>query len=190
MPYFCRTSNAGLEMLSQKVQIDRSGQQVHFTLVFDHVPDFQDFDSFGRPQDSFQYEIVPDTAIPINQLSFGDIRAVIRGDEIGSGNLLPIRNGIQNGSDNSATSGGWGTIRANVPFELTGNELTFTTNFNALDTTTGLFSYRVFTTNFGSTVSLAQSVSVPLPPALPVSCAILAVLGMVGAVSPHYLKKG
>ncbi len=172
-------------MISQKVQVDQSDQQVHFTLVFDHTPDFQTFDSFGRPEDSFQYEIIPNTGKQFSSLSFGDIRTVIRGDEIGSGNVLPIRNGLQNGSDPSFASGGWGFIRATVPFQLQGDQLSFGASFNQLDTPSGLFSYRVFTTNFGSTVSITESVSVPTPPVLPISLVVLGLLGAVRVISKH-----
>ena len=53
----------------------------------------------------------------------------------------------------------------------------------ALGTTDGLITYRLFTTNFGSTVSQVESVSVPLPSALPMSCIILGLIGVVTVVA-------
>ena len=174
----CQSTRAGLQLVSQSIQVDKPYRQVDFSLTFNHAPDFQTVDSFGRPADSFQYEIVPNTSAPFDQLSFLSIAAVIRGDEIGGG-MLPIRNGVQNGSDPSPLSGGWGTIRASVPFTLNGNQLSFDASFNMLGTANGLFSYEVCTTNFGATVSEAQGVSVPLPPALSAGLYLLAAMGAV-----------
>ena len=106
----CNQASAGLEIVSQNVHIDVPAQQVDFTINFSHAPDFQKVDLFGRPADSFQYEIIPNTTKPFSQFDFPlAIVSVVRGDEIGSGHLLPIRNGIQNGSDPNPASGGWGT---------------------------------------------------------------------------------
>ena len=134
-------------------------------------------DSVGRHVDSFQYEIVPNTSLPISHFALEDVRAVIRGDEIGSGQTIPIRNGFQNGSDPNPASGGWGLVRGTVPFNLQGSEMKFSASFNLLDTVDGGFAYRLFTTNFGSTVTEVTGVSVPLPPTLPAGLAMLALLG-------------
>lgn len=167
---FSQFASAGLSIVSQQANVDKADQDVVFTLNFSQSPDFKTADSLGRRLDSFQYEIAPNTATPIDQLPFSAVGAVVRGDEIGGGNVIPIRNGFQNGSDPNPAAGGWGTVRGTVPFTLTGNSLSFTTPFSLIGTTNGTFSYRVFTTNYGSTVSTAESVSsvsVPLPSALP-----------------------
>lgn len=185
---FAGASRAGLELVSQSVQVSPTDQQATFTLVFNHVPNFATCDSFGRPADSFQVECIPNTKAPMDALNFGDIRAVVRGDEIGKGHMLAIRDGFENGSDPFPASGGWGTIRGKVPFQLTGDTLTFSAGMNLLDAPSGTFSYRAFTTYYGSTVSSVQgsaSASVPLPPALPAGLAMLVVFAMVQWMRSH-----
>ncbi|HWE01393.1 MAG TPA: hypothetical protein VG326_03210 [Tepidisphaeraceae bacterium] len=174
-------SYAGLSIVSQNVSIDRPDHDVLFTLNFNQAPDFKTTDLFGRPADSFQYEIVPDTTHSIGYFSVEDIRAVIRGDEIGAGALLPIRDGFEHGSDPSPFSGGWGQTLGTVPFSVQGSRLTFQAPFNLLGITnhSGAFAYRVFTTNFGSTVSEIQSVSISLPPALPAGIIIFSIFAGV-----------
>ena len=106
------SASAGLTIVSQKVKVDYGDREVFFTLVFNHAPDFVTTDMYGRPADSFQYEIVPNTNSSIENYPLQAVRTVIRGDEIGPGSLLPIRDGFENGSDPSPTSGGWGFVRA------------------------------------------------------------------------------
>lgn len=175
---FSGQAHAGLSIVSQSIQVDRADQEVAFQLTFNHAPNFSTYDSFGRPQDSFQYEIVPNATTSIDTLPFLSINAVVRGDEIGTGHTVPIRNGIAGGSDPNPASGGWGPVRANVPFTLTNNTLSFDASFAQIGTTNGAFSYRVFTTNYGSTVSLVESVSVPLPAALPIGLALIGLIGV------------
>jgi hypothetical protein len=173
-------SLAGLSIESQSVSVDRADQDVSFTLDFNKSPDFTTTDLFGRHADSFQYEIVPNTTRGIDNFAFEDIRAVIRGDEI-SPSMIPIRDGFENGSDPNPASGGWGKILGAVPYSLHGNQLSFTAPFNLLGVTNpnGGFAYRVFTTNFGATVSNVEGVSIPLPAALPAGLIVLSML--VGA---------
>ena len=180
------SASAGLSILSQQVDVDRADQEIVFTVDFNHAPDFNTVDSLGRRADSFQYEIVPNSSTPIDQLPFSSVGAVIRGDEIGSGKVVPIRNGFANGSDPNPASGGWGTVRGSVPFTLQGSTLTFTTGFTIIGTTNGVFSYRVFTTNFGSTVTTMESISVPLPTALPATLATIGAFAGVGLLRRRF----
>jgi hypothetical protein len=179
---FCGPALAGLSIVSQQVDVDRADHEVVFTLDFNHAPDFKTVDSLGRHLDSFQYEIVPNTSTPIDQLPFASVGAVIRGDEIGSGHVVPIRNGFSKGVDPNPAAGGWGTVRGTMPFTVSGNNLTLTASFNQIGTNNGVFSYRVFTTNFGSTVSSIDSVSisVPTPAALPAALATIGAFAGVG----------
>jgi len=168
-------AEAGLEILSQSVNVDFHEREAFFTLLFDQPPRFDLRDTLGRPVDSFQYEIVPD-ARDIDQSSITDIRAIIRGDEIGQSSRIPIRDGIETASDPSPVSGGWGYIRGSVPFTLNGGELTFSAPLSLLDDPSGHFAYRVFTTDSGQTVSVLTSHFVPLPPMFWVAGAMLVVL--------------
>jgi hypothetical protein len=172
-------ASAELSIVSQSVAVDRSDQDVMFTLVFNQAPNFTAIDSFGRPQDSFQYEIVPNTLESFDTLPYMSVAAVIRGDEIDAGSVLPIRYGFGHGEDRNPAAGGWGPIITAVPFTLTGTTMTWDTPFSVLGTTNGHFAYNLFTTNFGTTVSSVESVSIPLPAALPIG---LITLGLVGAL--------
>ncbi|HET6249672.1 MAG TPA: hypothetical protein VFE47_18430 [Tepidisphaeraceae bacterium] len=184
----CASASAGLSILSQQVDVDRADQDVIFTLDFNHVPDFKTVDSAGRHVDSFQYEIVPNTSTPISQVPFSSVGAVVRGDEIGSGNVVPIRNGFSNGVDANPAAGGWGTVRGSVPFSVQGNTLSFTAGFNVIGTSNGVFSYRVFTTNFGSTVTTIDSISVPLPAPVPAALVTVAAFAGIGLLRRRFAR--
>lgn len=169
---------AGLFIESQSVSVSSNPPQATFTLAFDHRPDFVPRDALGRPLESFQYEIAPDCS-DIDQCPFTAIRAVVRGDEIGSGQQVPIRDGIENGSDPNPASGGWGDIRGSVPFDLQGSTLTFTVPLSLLQDPDGDFAYRVFTTSSGQTDSLLTGRGIPLPPALPAAGSLLLALALL-----------
>lgn len=173
-----RSASAGISIVSQGVSVDRADQTVTFNLDLSATPNFANVDSLGRPRDAFQYEIVPNTRSNIESFDFSAIRAVIRGTEIGAGKLIPIRDGFEHGSDADPASGGWGKVLGSVPFKLNGSDLTFTTPFSLLGTTGGAFAYRVFTTEFGATVSQSDGVSIPLPSAFFAGVGMLAVIGL------------
>lgn len=173
---------AGLFIDSQSVKVSSDLRQATFTIAFDHPPDFALRDSLGRPLESFQYEIAPDCT-DIDQCPFTAIRAVVRGDEIGSGQQVPIRDGVENGSDPSPASGGWGNVRGSVPFRLQGSTLTFSTPLSLLQDPDGDFAYRVFTTSSGQTESLVTGESIPLPAALWTGGSLLLALGLLSGRS-------
>ena len=157
-------ARGGIRIVSQSADVNLAAGDAAFTLVFDSPPDFRTRDVLGRPADSFQYEIAPGTT-DINQLPFTNISAVIRGDEIGDSDLIPVRNGVADGSDPNPAAGGWGTVRGELPFVLVGERLTFTAPLSVLDAPAGVFSYRVFTTSYGRTTSVASAAVIPLPAA-------------------------
>lgn len=172
-----RPAKAGLTIVSQDVRVDTRDQQVFFNLVFNHPPDLQTTDSFGRRAESFQYEIDPNAHIDINSAALSEVSAVVRGDEIGSGYLLPVRNGFGAGVDPSPAAGGWGPVRGRVPFRLQSDQFSFAVPFAMLGTYDGNFAYRVFTTDYGATDSLIVGTTVPLPPALPIGLLTLLAIG-------------
>ena len=171
-------ARAGLLILSQSVNVSLDQQEATFTVAFDHPPMFGPRDSLGRPLESFQYEIAPDCT-NIDQCPFTAIRAVVRGDEIDGGHMIPIRDGIENGSDPNPASGGWGYVRGDVPFQLRGDTLTFSAPLSMLQAPDGQFAYRVFTTSSGQTDSLVTGQSIPLPAALWTGGSLLLTLGIV-----------
>lgn len=168
------TGGAPLEIVSQSVQIDSAQGSATFDLQFNHKPDFYSIDSFGRPADSFQYEVNPEWSGNKRdlQLGFGQFRDVIRGDEIHTSAKLLIRD-ASTPAHPDPNAGGWGPVVASVPFQVNGEQFTFNLPLHDLRASKAAFSYDVFTTSFGATVSEFQgtaqagaaSQSVPLPPA-------------------------
>jgi hypothetical protein len=65
-------------------------------------------------------------------------------------------------SDPDPAAGGWGTIRATIPFELHGRALTFSAALNTLTdhSVYGRFTYTLETYNFGSLVDSIVNESV------------------------------
>jgi hypothetical protein len=130
---------------------------VDFTLQFDRTPNFRKVDEFGRQADSFQYFIAGDATLPYPQ----NFDAIIRGDELTfKPPLLPIRNATP--SDPDPAAGGWGTIRATVPYKLRVRVLTFSAPLSALSdhSSDGQFAYTLETYRFGTLVDSIANESV------------------------------
>jgi hypothetical protein len=158
------TAGPPLKIASQAVHLDLPDGQAAFSLTFDHAPDFDHPDALGRRHDSFQYEIAPSLS-DIQNADLFAITAVVRGDEL-SATQLPIRAGVADGIDPSAAAGGWGPLIGSVPYHLDGSTITFAAPLGLLGSSNGAFGYRVFTTNYGSTVSLQMGSAVSLPRAV------------------------
>jgi hypothetical protein len=195
-------AEAGIEIVSESAAVDRDAGTVRFTLEFSGTPGFWTVDEFGRVADSFQYEIDGDWKAPIGLLPEG-LDAVVRGDEIRVADALRIRDatfGVDPDPDPDA--GGWGAVRAEVPFRLEDNELTFEAPLGTIgDEGDGFFAYRVFTTEFGLTLSSIESrllppgeeptpgpVPIPLPGALP-AVAVAALLLGGGSLSRSLVRR-
>ncbi|HSY41149.1 MAG TPA: hypothetical protein VLA79_16535 [Polyangia bacterium] len=125
---------------------------IRFEVPFDHIPDFLTVDQTGRPEDSFQYYIAYD---PTQHADSGTVQgAIVRGDEIHVATALRIRNALPASTD--PTSGGWGTVRATVPFEMRFNRdgsavLSFVASWSDLGIS-GPFSWVLDTFHFGAGV--------------------------------------
>ena len=158
------TSGPPLKIASQSVHLDLPNRQADFSLTFDHAPDFDHPDALGRRHDSFQYEIAPSLS-DIQNADLFAITAVVRGDEL-SATQLPIRSGVADGIDSNPAAGGWGPLIGSVPYHLDGSTITFAAPLDLLGAPDGAFGYRVFTTNYGSTVSLQMGSAVSLPRAV------------------------
>lgn len=169
-----------LEIVSTSVVLSPAQQTATFDLQFNHAPDFFTLDSADRPTDSFQYFINPDWLGNTRdlQLSYGQFRDVVRGDEIHTSGKLLIRDAAIPAHP-GPTSGGWGPVIAGPPLNVKGNDLTFTATYNDLRAAKGTFSYEAYTTRFGATVSTVQGWAVPLPPAAWPGLAMLGGMAML-----------
>jgi len=134
-----------LAIKSQSAIYKPSAGVVAFRIVFNRPPDFSTTDELGRQADSFQYFVGSD--LPQNALIFDSI---IRGDEIHSTGLITIRNAFP--ADPLPSSGGWGTIRAQVPFTLRGSVLQFSVPLSVLTdrTDVSVIPYQLEGYEFGS----------------------------------------
>jgi hypothetical protein len=120
-----------LAIRSQLAIYNPSTGLVTFRIVFNRSPDFFRTDELGRQADSFQYFVGSDVPVEPPLLD-----SIIRGEEIHSTGLIPIRNAFP--PDPTPGSGGWGTIRGEVPFTLHGPVLSFSAPLSLLTDRTGL----------------------------------------------------
>ena len=162
-----------LMALSQSAVYDPATGQVTFTLTFNRAPDFQSVDSLGRQADSFQYFIVGDPSLSYPN----NYDTIIRGEELHmSSPVLRVRNATPTDpTDPPSVSGGWGTVRGEVPYQLNGNVLTFSTPLGLISdhSTDGHFSYDLELYQYGGlTQSLhgLQSVVLPTTPTTKAQC--------------------
>jgi len=154
--------NATFLIDSQSVVVDNQKHEASFTIVFNRMPDFYTLDEFGRPVDDFQYYIDFDC----NPVWPGDnfVETIVRGCEISVYGQIPLRS--TNGHSADPTSGGWGDIRALVPFQLDITKLTFTASFEDIGTLDGQFGYTLALCEYGSTTDWIYVPSVPEPATL------------------------
>ena len=132
--------------------------QIRFEVPFDHIPDFLTVDQNGRPEDSFQYFIAYD---PTQHADSSTVQgAIVRGDEIHVATALRIRNALPSSTD--PMSGGWGTVRATVPFAMRFNldgsaVLSFVTSWSDLGVS-GPFAWVLETFHFDAEVGSRKGV--------------------------------
>lgn len=157
------TTYATFTVESESAIVDLDTQQVLFTIVFNKPPDFFTFDEYGRATNSFQYWIDFESVLPFPTSMYGSpsFETVIRGPEIYAYGQIPIRNKL--GASSDPTSGGWGEIRALVPYELVANTLTFGLSLESFGDLDGLFSYSLVLMEFGGTTDSLESQNTPDP---------------------------
>ena len=138
-----------LHIVAESAIYKPANNLVTFTVRFDQHPDFLTTDTFGRPEDLFQYDVLGD---PLADYP-ANFDAIIRIEpRWQSCSRLVIRRSTPPSVD--PASGGWGPIRTTVQFKLRGKTLTFTVPLSAVSdhSTDGIFSYELDTYYFGSTV--------------------------------------
>jgi hypothetical protein len=167
-------------LVAQTVGVDTDAQTATFTLTFNRVPDFTAAAGGGGQPNAFQYEIDADTHSFDDPLDFDDLDTVIRGAEIHQGEGLPVRDRDGDGGPNS---GGWGPVRALLPFELDDQTLTFTTGLSTIgDEGDGRFRYRLITIDDGALTSDTQGAVIPLPAPVWAGIVMLSALGAARAL--------
>jgi hypothetical protein len=139
-------AHAAIQIQSEASVFDPVTNRVDFTIAFNRAPDLFTADSFGRQADAFQYWIFYDND-PFQRPNNTD--ALVRGAEIHVAGDLRVRDSWPP-AVGEATSGGWGQIRATVPFTLTGEILWFTADLGDIGDDDGRFAYRLETYQFGA----------------------------------------
>ena len=151
--------NAMLLIDSQSVTVDMENQEALFTLVFNRIPDFYTVDEFHRPLDAFQYYIDFDCNPIWQGANFAE--TIIRGPEIHAYGQIPVRN--ESGTSSDPTCGGWGEIRALVPYQLDGAALSFTASLEEIGDLDGQFGYALHLCEYGATTDWLYVSNVPEP---------------------------
>ena len=156
-----------LMALSQSAVYDPATGQVTFTLTFNRAPDFQSVDELDRPADSFQYFIVGDPSLSYPN----NYDTIIRGEELHiSSPVLRVRNATPTDpTDPPSVSGGWGTVRGVVPYQLNGNVLTFSTPLALISdhSADGHFTYDLIITQYGGQTQFLPGLESVVRPRLP-----------------------
>lgn len=151
--------NATLSIDSQSVVVDMPNQEALFTLVFNRTPDFYTLDEYDRQSDGFAYYIDFDCN-PVWQGS-NFVETIISGGEIHAYGQIPFRN--ESGTSSDPTSGGWGEIRALVPYQLDEATLTFTVSLEQIGDIDGQFGYALHLGEYGATTDWLYVPCVPEP---------------------------
>lgn len=140
------STQSTLGIRSQSAIYKPSTGRVTFRIVFNRSPDFFTADEFGRQADEFQYYVGSD--VPVAPWLYDSI---VRGGEIDSTGLIRIRNNALV-PDPAQGSGGWGTVRAAVSFDLRGPVLQFSAPLSAVTDRTDpdVVPYMLETYQFGA----------------------------------------
>jgi hypothetical protein len=168
-----RAESQNFHLVDQSTTVDRVNKTASFSLTFDQQPSFVAIDN--SQLEAFQYEIDTNTNVLGSTIPQKDVDIVIRGAEIWQGNGIPVRDSHGDGGEHA---GGWGPVRAFVPFEVSDNTLSFTTTLANLGDTDGKFRYRVITTDDGGLTSVVQGAAIPLPTAAYSGFAMLGLLAV------------
>jgi len=150
---FVLVSNAHAKIVSSWAVSDPSTNRTYFGITFDAPPDFYTIYAADYQLDSFQFYI--SYSLPY-LVTFAPI--IVRGEEIHLNSTVVIRNGV--GADGGPHSGGWGPVRAETPYVLSGTVLTFNVPSSVIGDDDGYFWYVLDCTKYGATTSSMTGSSV------------------------------
>jgi hypothetical protein len=167
--------------IKQSLTVDPAARTATFSLTFSQPPSFVAVG--GSQLEAFQYEIDTGSEDISKPIPPSSLDTIIRGGEIfETSNTIPVRDAT---GDGGANSGGFGPVRATLPFTLNGSTLIFTANFSDIGDSDGKFRYRVFTTDMGAITADTQgtTAAIPLPAGLWTGAVLLTGLFAVLAAS-------
>ena len=157
-------ARAAFEIRSQAAVPDAARRQTAFTLTFNEPPDFDGTDSFGNPNNAFQY-FFDTEPVPPDGIFSGETVCIIRGPEIRFADDIPVRDSVNDTGEDLPHAEGWGPARGAVDFFLAGDTIEFTVPWEMLHERDGNFSYVVQAYEQGSLTNEAGAMVIPLPPA-------------------------
>jgi hypothetical protein len=173
---------------SQSATFDPTDGLVTFQISFNQTPDFYTTDSLGRAATDFQYFIFGDPGLGYP----AEFDSIIRGGEIYLGGGIPVRDATPGVADPHA--GGWGAIRGEAPFVLTGTELTFSVPLSVISdhSTDGHFNYIFQTDVYGGDTQLltGQSIVSPEPATGPITFALAVAALLLNARKIGFTTRG
>ena len=170
-----RADTEDLHIVWQDVSVDTDAHTATFTLTFNRAPVFSLPTGESEQNEAFQFEIDGDADTFDSPLLFSDIDSVIRGSEIYRSLGLPVR---EPEGDGGPDAGGWGPVRALIPFDLSDQTLTFTTGLTTIGDNDGRFRYRLITTDGGTLTGTIQAALIPLPAAAWPGIVVLGAIGV------------
>jgi len=171
-PTFAR---AAFEIISADAVADDVNQRTTFTVTFNQPPDFFGANDLGQPNNAFQFFY--DAEPTDDEVDFaGDDVVIIRGVEIRVDNDIPVRDSLNPSGEDFPNAEGWGATRGAVDYQLDGATISFTTSWELLNETDGVFGYRLFALEQGeltSETTFLSRILVPLPSQLIAGSALL-----------------
>jgi len=172
-PTFAR---AAFEIVAADAVVDDVNQRTTFRVTFTQPPDFFGANDLGQPNSAFQFFY--DAEPTDDEVDFsGDDVVIIRGVEIRIDNDIPVRDSLNPSGEEFPNAEGWGETRGAVDYELDGATISFTTSWELLKESDGVFGYRLFALERGELtdeLTFLSRILVPLPAPLFGGAAMLA----------------
>ena len=158
-------ARAAFEIVSHDAHADAINRQTTFTLTFNESPDFFGGGELGQPNNAFQFFY--DAEPTADEIDFaGEDVVIIRGAEIRIDNTIPVRDSLNPSGEEFPNAEGWGATLGEVGFELDGQTISFTTSWDLLRESDGVFGYRLYALAQGeltTEVTFISRILVPLP---------------------------
>jgi hypothetical protein len=146
------TSPTHADLLIDKIEVNNRhyDQEADIAITFNQAPDFVTVDSRGRATHALQLYFAP-RSVPNEPWNISVLGRVNEGDTLGS---IRFRNGPASidydGPDLDFSSGGWGSIRGEVPYLLDDRTLSFTATYDLIGTPDAWWSLKAETFEFGA----------------------------------------
>lgn len=168
-------ARAAFEIVAHDCFGDEVTRQTTFTITFNQPPDFFTTNELAQPANAFQYFY--DAEPTDDEIGFaGEDVVIVRGAEVRVDNNIPIRDSLNETGEEFPNAEGWGEVLGTADFQLDGATISFTTSWDILGESDGVFGYRLFAleqAELTAEVTFLSRILVPLPPPLLGGAALL-----------------